>query len=101
MIIGGKETCGKSTELIRLSSESNKPILCPTYHQGEILKQQASYLGLKIPEPIYIESLLSMNNTIDVLIDDIEVLLKHLLNVNIIYATTRHELKAMSSIIEE
>lgn len=51
-IIYGSRGSGKTTEMIKLSSKNNIPILCRRDANIKLLKALAKSMDLKIPEPI-------------------------------------------------
>lgn len=67
---------GKTTMLIRRSADTNLPIVCMTYASARSLKDKASMMGLKIPEPIPISRLEEMRgrDVPAVLVDDADVM---------------------------
>ena len=82
MIIGGKRNCGKSTELIKISSINNIPIIVLNDKRRAELEYLAKENDIKIPKPIRFEDCkydMRGRNINEILIDDIEDILSSLL----------------------
>lgn len=105
MIIGGKRYCGKSTELIKISSINNIPIIVLDNKRKEALEYLAKENGIKIPEPIIFEKYCQYTrgrNINEILIDDIEDILSRLLfPAKIVGMTTSVPFKPLEKIIKE
>ena len=52
---------GKTTRLLYASEFNNMPILCSSLHEKQLLIAKASEYGLKIPEPITVNDVISNN----------------------------------------
>ena len=52
---------GKTIRLLYASEFNNIPILCNSLHQKQLLIAKASEYGLKIPEPITVNDVISNN----------------------------------------
>ena len=51
-VIAGDRRSGKTTELIKMSAESGKRIMCMGLDSARYVKQRAEDMGLDIPEPL-------------------------------------------------
>ena len=83
---------GKTFHLIRLSAILDSPILCATEQSKKYILDKAREMWLEIPEPIVVnkdnfEIVMRGRNT-DLLIDDLELVLKGLFGNDVIVATT-------------
>lgn len=83
---------GKTFHLIRLSAILDSPILCATEQSKKYILFQAREMKLEIPEPIIVnrwnfEIVMKGRNT-DLLIDDLELVLKGLFGSDVVVATT-------------
>ena len=83
---------GKTFYLIRLSAVLDSPILCATEQSKKYILDKAKEMWLEIPEPIVVnrgnfEIVMRGRNT-DLLIDDLELVLKGLFGNDVIVATT-------------
>lgn len=83
---------GKTFHLIRLSAILDSPILCATEQSKKYILDKAKEMWLEIPEPIVVnkdnfEIVMRGRNT-DLLIDDLELVLKGLFGNDVIVATT-------------
>lgn len=83
---------GKTFHLIRLSAILDSPILCATEQSKKYILDKAKEMWLEIPEPIVVnkdnfEIVMRGRNT-DLLIDDLELVLKGLFGNDVIIATT-------------
>lgn len=95
--IYGSRGSGKTTEIIKLSSKNNVPILCRRDSNVKLLKALADRMGIKIPEPISLYKLRQMqvSSNFDnnykipskVYVDDAESILKHLLGTEVVGVT--------------
>lgn len=102
-LIGGKQTCGKTYELIKKSSEEWIYIICANEHQAENISFQAKSMNLNIPYPITVDELpISTNSSIkEVLVDEIEQVLEMFIQKPIIKASTSMNMKEMDSLCEK
>lgn len=82
-IICGGRGCGKTVELIKLSSETGCPIIAMSFPAINHIKRTAAELNIKIPEPIRFEDKAvklcgskALNKGI--LVDDIDCILHNL-----------------------
>ena len=99
MIIGGKRKCGKTTRAILESNESRAVIVTATREMAKCIEMQAKKMGLNIQRPLgYEEFIQQQNNGLmfeEVIIDEVELVLRKALNVkNIVLSTA-------STMIEE
>ena len=83
---------GKTFHLIRLSAILDSPILCATEQSKKYILDKAKEMWLEIPEPIVVnkdnfEIVMRGRNT-DLLIDDLELVLKGLFGSDVVVATT-------------
>ena len=83
---------GKTFHLIRLSAILDSPIICATEQSKKYILDKAREMWLEIPEPIVVnrnnfEIVMRRRNT-DLLIDDLELVLKGLFGNDVIVATT-------------
>lgn len=83
---------GKTFYLIRLSAVLDSPILCATEQSKKYILDKAKEMWLEIPEPIVVnkgnfEIVMKGRNT-DLLIDDLELVLKGLFGSDVVVATT-------------
>lgn len=83
---------GKTFHLIRLSAILDSPIICATEQSKKYILDKAREMWLEIPEPIVVnrgnfEIVMRGRNT-DLLIDDLELVLKGLFGNDVIVATT-------------
>lgn len=85
MIIGGKRKCGKTTRAILESNESGVVIVTATKEMAKCIEMQAKNMGLNIPKPLgYEEFIQQQNNGLmfeEVIIDEVELVLRKALNV--------------------
>ncbi len=79
-IIGAPGT-GKTKEILRLSEENNIPVLCESPQRKARLLERARQYGFVIPVPIVFNEV-TPNDKV-VYVDDIERLLKAMLNVSV------------------
>lgn len=100
LIIGGKRYCGKTTELIKISSENQIPIVVINPMRGQAVKQLAKRMNLKIPEPIcYDNKQKFIGNRKNLLVDDVEDILQAIfLGNRIVEIATSMPFKAMDEI---
>ena len=63
---------GKTSDLIRLSSESGIPIVVPNYQRRNHIVKSAHCLGYQIPEPI-VYTVNHYGKRTDILVDDIDM----------------------------
>lgn len=81
MIIGGKRYCGKTTELIKISSINNIPIIVLNNERKEVLEHLSKKTKIVIPKPIiaqnYHRAVIGKNIN-EVLIDDVEDILSNI-----------------------
>lgn len=83
---------GKTFHLIRLSAILDSPIVCASEQSKKHILFQAREMKLEIPEPIIVnrwnfEIVMKGRNT-DLLIDDLELVLKGLFGSDVVVATT-------------
>lgn len=73
---------GKTTDLIKISSETKYPIIVRNQMEVNRVKQMAGELGLEIPDPLYIRDAMNtrMLYTSKVLVDDAEFVLDFILH---------------------
>lgn len=92
LILGGKRTCGKTTELIKLSSTNRIPIIVLSMRRKQEIEYMAKKTGMQIPEPIildrYITGRMDGIRINEILIDDIEDILSNILRHSKIVAMT-------------
>ena len=86
-LIGGSRGCGKTTELIKLSSETGRPIICVGARRVRALRDMAKDMGLSMPYPVAVNRYLDYYPK-EVVIDDIEIVISALLNANVSVAST-------------
>lgn len=89
-IINKPRGSGKTTDLIKISSETGIPILCRDQQMVKFIKDKAKYeFKLDIPNPVY----LGMRGLFphEVLIDELELILRDCLNTNVKVATMTGE----------
>ena len=86
VIIGGRQT-GKTVELIKRSAKSGVAIVASTKSHARYLLDQAIKMGYKIPEPLCVSDFKKPYNfrgsSIErqgVLVDDMDVILRALIN---------------------
>ena len=85
---------GKTTELIKVSSITNAPIICRTRKMAKLIKEKAKEMGLEIPNPMTIDMYKNEKYRYEkVLIDDIDLVLRMYLNAEVLYATTSCEVR--------
>lgn len=91
MILGGKRACGKSTELVKISSINNIPIIVLNNKRAEELEYIARKEEIKIPKPIPYKNCkekLIEKRINEILIDDIEAILQEMFFPSKIIAMT-------------
>lgn len=77
---------GKTTRLLYASEFNDMPILCSNSYMKKELLERAAFCGLKIPEPISVNDIISnkhRGNEIvnkEVLVDEAPMVLQNLLN---------------------
>ncbi|WP_205135144.1 hypothetical protein [Virgibacillus halotolerans] len=87
--MGGSRNCGKTTELIKISHEDQKYIVCSDRRRVEHVSRLARQMNLDIPFPIAVDELPLKGEYIkDVLVDDIEDVFLSLVGVPIYQATS-------------
>lgn len=74
-----ERTQGKTTELIKLSSEKQIPILVTTNWASSFLQERAQELNLKIPSPLVMNPKFQKLNNQDVLIDELDYIAESIL----------------------
>lgn len=82
---------GKSTRLVIESYTKNMPIICAEEGHFILYKDIASDLGLRIPDPISINSYLIRGNGKryeGVLLDEVDLILEKILQVKVHMAST-------------
>lgn len=81
---------GKTTELIKISSETGKYIVCADRDRAWFIARIARDLRLKIPHPVTIrEFVLKKPFVAEVLVDDVLDVLEAIIGKRISHATTR------------
>lgn len=96
MMIGGRRTCGKTTELIKKSSEEHLYIVCANQNRLRVITQMAKNMGFDIPFPITVDELPLRSQFIEqVLVDDIESVLYQLIRKPILMASTSMQFKPL------
>lgn len=92
-ITTGPRGSGKTTRLIEMSAQTGYPIIEPTGWMVDVVKDMAKARGLKIPEPIAIDRLVSYGGrrgTLDgrhrVLIDELDMCLR-VMGLEVVEAT--------------
>lgn len=99
MLIGGKRVCGKTTELIQKANKDWLYILCADRGRVQNILKVARSMNLDIPLPFTVSELpLKGPHIKGVLIDDIEDVLFQLIGKPVIMASTRLEMKELTSI---
>lgn len=100
LIIGGKRYCGKTTELIKISSTNQIPIIVLNNERGRAIKGIAKRSGMEIPEPIIYKNLEKcIGKYNEILIDDVEDILQDLFwKTRIVAISTSIPFKPMESI---
>ncbi len=97
-IIGGSRACGKTTELIKLSSEKGIPILCSNRTQKKLLLGTAFAMDICIPDPISVtEDMAKLRHQRyeEVLVDEMEMVFQQLTGLRIHTASTSLELNKL------
>lgn len=83
---------GKTFHLIRLSAVLDSPIVCASEQSKKHILFQAREMKLEIPEPIIVNrwnfETVMKGRRADLLIDDLELILKGLFENNILITTT-------------
>lgn len=100
IIIGGKRNCGKTTELIKISSVNNIPILVSNHKRGKIIEDYAKRNNFKIPEPIAFceRDKIRGSGINEILIDDLEDILCELLWVRPMIISTSSPFVPMDNV---
>jgi hypothetical protein len=78
---------GKTVELVKLSAETGKYIVCANMSQVDNIQRIANWLGVKIPFPIMADELPIKGHIDSVLIDNADELLERLIGRPVIAAT--------------
>lgn len=93
-IIGGKPHCGKTTELIKRSSEEWLYIVVANNEQAYNVARMAEHMNLDIPYPITVDELPIRpgSHIKGVLIDEVEQLLTRIIGRPIIAMSTSYEM---------
>lgn len=89
--------CGKTSTLIRLSYETNNPILCLDNNRRMIILDLAKKIGYEIPKPIICSELFDIrdgrrDNNVPILIDDAEAVIPRLTKRQVNFITTSSEI---------
>lgn len=77
---------GKTTRLLYASEFNDMPILCANNYMKKELLERAAFCGLKIPEPISVNDIISNKHRgseivdKEVLVDEVPMVLQTLLN---------------------
>jgi len=102
-IIGGNPNCGKTTELIKKSSEEWLYIVVANKEQAYSIARMAEHMNLDIPYPITIGELpIKPGSHIKgVLIDEVEQLLMNVLGRPVIAMSTSYEMVKLDTLINE
>lgn len=83
---------GKTLHLIKLSTILDSPIICATEQSKKYILDKAREMALEIPEPIVVNrinfDLVIRGRKENLLIDDLDEVLKSLFGNNVIVATT-------------
>lgn len=83
---------GKTFHLIKLSAILDSPIICATEQSKKYILDKAREMWLEIPEPIVVNrnnfEIVMRGRRADLLIDDLDEVLKSLFGNNVIVATT-------------
>lgn len=92
-ILGGRPACGKTTELIKMASEEQLYIVCLNRHRVKHIANMAREMKLDIPFPVTVDELPLKSPFIkEVLVDDLEDVLSHLVGKPIRQMTTSWDL---------
>ena len=87
----GGRTRWKTIKVIQLSVEEKMPIICLNYRHKKEVERVARELGViyKMPEPILVTEVRkkAIGNRKGLIIDDLDVLLRKILENNVYYAT--------------
>ena len=85
---GGRAN-GKTMKAIQLSVEKQMPIVCFSHHQIGYTNYMAKEMNLKIPKPIMFDEvrLKIKGNRRGLIVDDLDILLRRILDDNVYYAT--------------
>ena len=80
---------GKTSAILRMSSEKQIPILCRSESQKKLLKVKAKRdLGIEdLPEPLTLIDRLGYSNYVEVLVDDLEYFMRDVMKVKVVAAT--------------
>jgi len=97
-IIGGKRVCGKTTELIVRSYNTGAYILCANKIMARITYEYAIELGKHIPYPITPSDLPLSGGVREVIVDEVELVLRELTGLNITTMSTSNKLNEMNSL---
>ena len=94
---------GKTTDLIKVSSYADIPIICRSRKMAEIIEERAKIMGLAIPKPMTLDMYKERGrkNNEKVLIDDIDLVLRMYLNSEIVCATTSCEINYPNNSISD
>nr|DAJ41482.1 MAG TPA: Cobinamide kinase / cobinamide phosphate guanyltransferase [Caudoviricetes sp.] len=83
---------GKTFHLIKLSAILDSPIICATEQSKKYILDKAKEMALEIPEPIVVNrinfDLVMRGRKENLLIDDLELVLKGLFGSDVVVATT-------------
>lgn len=84
---------GKTLHMIKLSAILDSPIICASEQSKKIILYKAKEMRLEIPEPIVLNKsnydiVMKGRKFSDLLIDDLELVLKGLLNGDVVVTTT-------------
>lgn len=98
MIIGGRKACGKTYELILISSQKEKPIWVADEKRKKQIIEMAKEMNMEIMIPMVLSKKnleRRQRSSIDtsLLIDDLEDVLSFQFGINIDVATTRKEMR--------
>lgn len=85
---------GKTTRLIKISAETKYPIVCVSENAAKEISDKAISLGIDIPQPVSFHSCKEgfLGKSVrGILIDNVELLLRHLAGVPVIAVTASKE----------
>lgn len=103
-ILSMERGSGKTTELIKVSSVTNAPIICRNKRMTEIIEERAKEMGVEIPKPLSLWDrerkpyAFDPRNEVGVLIDDIDLVLSQFLGTRVLYATTSCNVTEIQSV---
>ena len=93
-IFYGGRANGKTMKAIQLSVEKQMPIICWSYEHKKQIEQTAREIDVKriMPEPILVTEVRKklIGNRRGLIVDDLDVLLRMILDDNVYYATVEY-----------